>query len=152
MKTRMLFCVLGLLLLFEGSRVFANDDKEQAEIRDATAQLIASLEAEDPSAWVYMYTSDAVLLEPGTAPIAGRPALLAMAKTMAPLSAVKISPERTECSGNLAYMYGRASWINGRPPAEGTASNVYLVIVWRKEADGQWRVAQEVFVPDTPEK
>jgi ketosteroid isomerase-like protein len=99
-----------------------------------------------------MYTTDAVLLEPGSAPIAGRPALLAMAKTMAPLSAVKFSPERTECSGNLAYMYGRASWINGRPPAEGTASSVYLVIVWRKEADGQWRVAQEVFVPDTPQK
>jgi ketosteroid isomerase-like protein len=27
-------------------------------------------------------------------------------------------------------------------------SNVRVIIVWRKEADGQWRIAQELLNPD----
>ena len=72
-----------------------------------------------------------------------------MANSMQPLSSVVISPHRTEGEGNLAYLYGHASWVNGRPPDIGSTSSVYLVIVWRKETDGQWRIAQEVFEPET---
>jgi ketosteroid isomerase-like protein len=63
---------------------------------------------------------------------------------MKPLSSVSIKALRTEGYGNLAYIYGVASWVNGRPPIEGSTTNVRFVIVWRKEADGQWRVAQEI--------
>ena len=66
---------------------------------------------------------------------------------MKPLSSVVITPRRTEGQANLAYVYGSASWVNGRPPDVGSTTEVYLVIVWRKESDGQWRVAQEVFAP-----
>ena len=151
MRTIALLCI-SLLLGISGTSVSRASDVtafDPAEIRDATAKLIAALEATDPTAWVYMYTNDAILLEPGSAPVEGRAALLAMAKSMPPLSSVFISPNRTEGQGNLAYMYGHASWVNGRPPSVGSTSNVYLVIVWRKEADGQWRVAHEAFVPDT---
>jgi len=111
-----------------------------------------ALESPDPTAWVYLYTEDAVLLEPGAAPIAGRPALLQMARAMKPLSSVVISAERTVGDGSLAYTYGRGSWVNGRPPAAGEASNVRFVMIWRKEADGVWRMPQEVFVPDSQDK
>lgn len=50
---------------------------------------------------------------------------------------------------NPAYMYGSASWVSGRPPNAGATTNVQLAMVWRKETDGRWRVAQEVFVPGT---
>lgn len=151
MRSIALFSI-ALLLIFSGRSVGQESEVQKidpAEIREATTKLIAALEATDPMAWVYMYTEDAVLLEPGSAPIEGRDALLAMARSMQPLSSVVISPYRTERQGNLAYMYGHASWVNGRPPNVGSTSSVYLVIVWRRETDGQWRVAQEVFVPDT---
>ena len=117
------------------------------EIRAAERAVVEALESSDPTAWVYRYTEDAVLLESGSEPIQGRAALLEMARTMKPLSSVVIAPRRTEGQGNLAYVYGSASWVNGRPPDLGRTTEVYLVIVWRKESDGQWRVAQEVFAP-----
>lgn len=118
------------------------------EIRTATTKLVAALESPDTTAWVYMYTENAGLLEAGSPPLEGRAKLLERAKTVQPLSSVVISPSRIEGDGNIAYMYGRASWTNGRPPQAGSTSNVHLVIVWRKGTDGQWRVAQEALVPD----
>ena len=123
-------------------------DFDPEEIRAATTKLTAALQDLDPTAWVYMYTQDAGLLEAGSEPSQGRARLLALAKSMQPMSSVVISPSRIEGDGTIAYMYGRASWLNGRPPQPTTASKVYLVIVWRKEPDGQWRVAQEALVPD----
>ena len=121
---------------------------DEAEIRAAERILIEALEAPDPTAWVYLYTEDAIFVAPGAPAIQGRNALLQFAKSMNPLSSVVITPIRTEGHGKLAYVYGRVSWINGRPPGAGQPSNVRLVIVWRKEADGKWRIAQELLNAD----
>ena len=118
------------------------------EIRAAERVLVEALEAPDPTAWVYVYTEDAIFVAPGAPAIQGRQALLQFAKSMNPLSSVVITPIRTEGYGKLAYVYGRAAWINGRPPGAGQPSNVRLVIVWRKEADGKWRIAQELLNAD----
>lgn len=142
--------LLGLAGLFIGALARASEPNafDPQEIRAATTKLIAALEDPDPTAWVYMYTEDAGLLEAGSEPLEGRAQLLELAKSMQPMSSVAVSPTRTEGHGNLAYMYGRASWVNGRAPQAVSTSRVHLVIVWRKESDGQWRVAQEALVPD----
>lgn len=106
-----------------------------------------ALQSSDPQAWVYMYTEDAVFVAPGAPAVRGRPALLSMAKAMKPLSLVSIEPIRTEGSGHLATVYAHASWASGRSPEAGSVSNVRLIIVWRKEVDGQWRIAQELLNP-----
>lgn len=116
----------------------------EAEIRAAERLLVQALQSSDPQAWVYMYTEDAVFVAPGAPAVQGRPALLSMAKAMKPLSSVSLQPVRTEGSGHLATVYARGSWVSGRPPDAGSVSNVRLIIVWRKEADGQWRIAQEL--------
>ena len=117
---------------------------DETEIRTAERALETALESLDPTAWVYAYTEDAMFVGPGAPAVQGREALLQMAKAMKPLSSVSIKALRTEGNGNLAYVYGEASWVNGRSPSEGSTTNLRLVIVWRKEADGQWRVAQEI--------
>lgn len=45
---------------------------DPGEIRAATAKLIDALQDPDPTAWVYMYTEDAGLLEAGAKPLEGR--------------------------------------------------------------------------------
>ena len=62
------------------------------------------------------------------------------------------APERTEGRGDLAYVYCRASWVNGRPPDTGATSKVRGVMIWRKQADGRWLIAQEVLVPEVESK
>ena len=117
---------------------------DETEIRCAESALQNALESPDATAWVYHYTEDAVFVGPGAPAVEGREALLAMARAMQPLSAVSIVPIRTEGSGSIAYTYAEGSWVNGRPPRTGTTTHVRLVIVWRKEEDGVWRVTQEL--------
>ena len=120
----------------------------EAEIRTAERALERALESPDPTAWVYAYTEDAVFVAPGAPAVEGRAALLQMARAMQPLSSVSIKALRTEGSGNPAYVCGQASWVSGRSSDAAPITNVRLIIVWRKEADGEWRVAKELLNAD----
>ena len=90
-----------------------------------------ALESPDQTAWVYAYTEDAMFEGQGAPAVQGRAALLQMAKAMKPLSSVSIKALRTEGSRHLAYVYGQASWVSGRPPNAVPNVNVRLIIVWR---------------------
>jgi ketosteroid isomerase-like protein len=149
MRQRLIFSLaLATMFLWLVGCTTEPKDFDPAEIRAATTKLIAALEDPDPTAWVNMYTEDAGLLEAGSEPLEGRAKLLELARSMQPMSSVTISVTRTEGHGRIAYMYGTASWVNGRPPQAGSTSKVHFVIVWRKDPDGQWRVAQEALVPE----
>ena len=121
---------------------------DESDIRAAERALVAALEATDPTAWVDCYTDDAVFVGPGAPAVVGRAALLDMARVMRPLSSVTLTPLRTEADGRVAAVYGRGSWVNGRPPEAGSISRVRLLIVWRREDDGVWRIAQELLNAD----
>ncbi|MGB2818803.1 MAG: DUF4440 domain-containing protein [Burkholderiaceae bacterium] len=150
MRTTTFFPVLAVAL--GGCAAPGGTDRSamfnEAEIRAAERALVQALQSSEPTAWVYSYTEDAVFVAPGAPAVEGRAGLLQMAKTMKPLSSVSIKPMRTEGSGNLATVYAHASWVSGQPSGAGAVTNVRLIIVWRKEADGQWRIAQELLHAD----
>jgi len=116
----------------------------ESEIRAAEQALMQALESSDPTAWVYHYTEDAVFVAPGGPPVQGRAALLDMAKAMHRLSSVAITPLRTEISEKLAAVYARGSWVSSAQAGAPTTTRIRVLIVWRKEPDGRWRVAQEL--------
>ena len=63
MKQRLTFgFALAAVLLSVVALAAEPKEFDPDEIRAATARLIAALEGPDPTAWVYMYTEDAVLL------------------------------------------------------------------------------------------
>jgi uncharacterized protein (TIGR02246 family) len=126
-------------------------DDGEAEIRLAVSNLEQALQASDHTAWVYAYTEDAVFVGPGEPAVQGRAALLEMARTMTPLTSLKINVIRTEHSGSLAYVYARGSWVTGTN-AHPLTTRVRTLLVFRKEADGKWRVTQELMHadPETP--
>ena len=116
---------------------------DEAEIRAAEHRLETSLEADDPTAWVFDYTEDAVFDGGGDHAVVGRESLLAMARSMPRLTSVSIRPLRTEARGDLAAVWVEGSWVSGRAESKPTTVEVRGVIVWRKEPDGVWRVAME---------
>jgi uncharacterized protein (TIGR02246 family) len=116
---------------------------DESEIREAVARLEASLQADDPTAWVYDYTEDAVFDGGGEHAVEGRAALLAMARAMRPMSSVSIQPLRTEGRGELAAVWFRGSWLSWPEGSDPTTVAVRGLLVWCKEADGVWRVAME---------
>jgi len=122
-------------------------NQDEPAIRRDLAQLEAALQAADPIAWVYWYTEDAMFVGPGEAPVQGRAALLEMAKSMTPLRSLKITPQRIESSGTLAYAFVRGQWMSDGSGATET-TRVRALLVLRREADGHWRVAQELMQAD----
>ncbi len=114
------------------------DGFDEAGIRAAERRLEASLSSDDPTAWVYDYTEDAVFDAGHT--VEGRAALLDMARGMHGLSDVSIRALRTEGSERLATVWCEASWTSGTPAVR---TDVRGILVWRKESDGCWRVLME---------
>jgi ketosteroid isomerase-like protein len=116
---------------------------DESEIRAAEHRLETALEADDPTAWVFDYTEDAVFDGGGEHAVVGRESLLAMARSMRPLESVSIRPLRTEGRGGLAAVWVEASWVSGPAGSKSTTVDVRGMILWRKEPDGVWRVAME---------
>jgi len=116
---------------------------DDSEIRAAEHRLETALEADNPTAWVFEYTEDAVFDGGGEHAVVGRESLLAMARSMRPLGSVSIRPLRTEGRGGLAAVWVEATWVSGPAESQPTTVDVRGVILWRKEPDGVWRVAME---------
>ena len=115
---------------------------DESEIRAAEHRLETALEAVDRTAWVFEYTSDAVFDGGGEHAVVGRDSLLALATSMHPLRQVSIRPIRTEGRDGLATVWWEGSWISGSE-SDPTTVQVRGMILWRREADGVWRVAME---------
>lgn len=116
---------------------------DESEIRAAERRLESALEAADRTAWVYEYTSDAVFDAGGEHAVVGRDSLLAMAASMHPLTQVSIRPLRTEGRDGLATVWVEGSWVSGSSESSPTKVAARGILLWRKEADGVWRVAME---------
>ena len=115
---------------------------DESGIRAAERRLEASLQAEDPTRWVYDYTEDAVFDGGGEHKVVGREALLSMARGMNPMRDVSIRPLRTEGTPQLATGWAEVSWTSGGSET-GRPVEARGILVWRKEQDGRWRVAME---------
>lgn len=141
-----IFALALAVVGFVAVSLAASTKSNDSEIRRDLKLLESALQASDPTAWVYCYTEDAMFVGPGEAPVQGRAALLEMAKSMTPLRNLQLVPQRIESSGALAYAYIRGHWSNGQPGAPLT--RVRSLLVLRREADGHWRVAQELMHGD----
>jgi uncharacterized protein (TIGR02246 family) len=150
-KSRALALVAALALLAGCAQLkepAVRASSNESEIRAAEKALQQALESPDPTAWVYHYTEDAIFVSPGGPAVQGRAALLDMARAMHRLSSVVITPLRTEASDSIASVYARGSWVSGARTTAPTTTTIRVIIVWRKEPDGRWRVAQELLQAD----
>jgi ketosteroid isomerase-like protein len=117
-----------------------NFDKE--EIRAAERHLVTLLEDPDVSKRVAAYTDDAIFAMSGAPAVHGRDEMMRRPKRR--LFSVSLSPMETEGHGRLACVYGRfAAVVDRTDSSDGRPIAMRFLIVWRKEADGVWRIAKE---------
>jgi ketosteroid isomerase-like protein len=120
------------------------------EIRAAERNLLALLEDPDVSKRTAAYTEDAVFVMEGSPPVEGRAAMIRRTKTR--LISCSLTPYSTEGNGRLACVYGRFRCVVVRgESSEGRSVVLRLLMVWRKEPDGVWRIARE-FLNNTIEE
>ena len=118
-----------------------------AAIRGAEKALADAFEASDPTAWVDFYTEDAIFVGPGMPALEGRDALLEAAPAVV-ISSMEIVADSTLGAEDFAATQGRASWVNGQKDSDALRVRRRFLMVWRRGADGRWRIARELLNED----
>ena len=116
-------------------------------IRAAERALADAFEDPDPTAWVDFYTEDMAFAAPGVQTIQGRAAFLDAARETV-ISSMQIVADSTIGAGGFAATFGRATWVSGPKGSDSPVRRRRLLMVWRKEPDGRWRIARELLNED----
>ena len=126
---------------------------DQSAVKDQDEQWAKTAGAGDLDGTVSYYTDDASLLSPN-APIAtGTQAIRAVWSTMLNPD-VTVSWQVTKAdvarSSDLAYVMGVYQITAKDPKGKSQEDRGKLVEVWKKQADGKWKVVADIFNSDLP--
>lgn len=126
------------------------DDVETLRERGRT--WVEAARREDAAALARLYTSDAVFMPPGRPELAGRAKIRSLFQTQFERFEADYEFEIREIvvSGDWAFRRGaytvRATLPDG---SERTVRDKFLD-VWRREADGRWRIARDIWNRNSP--
>ncbi|HEX5830901.1 MAG TPA: nuclear transport factor 2 family protein [Gemmatimonadaceae bacterium] len=121
-------------------------------VRGADSVFAAAAAAHDLEGSVASLTTDAIIFPPDQPPVVGRAAIREyMRQSFAtPNFSVHWTTDTVvvAASGDLAYSFARSRYtVPGRSGAPGAVDTAYGkgVNVWRREADGRWRAAADIW-------
>jgi uncharacterized protein (TIGR02246 family) len=127
-------------------------DEDVAQIESVVSSISQAALAGDWDAVVELFTEDAVLMPPNSPVIRGSAALKSMIESFNPnFTAHSIELREIDGYGDIAYAwanYTETFTVEGVPePIEEVAK---LMFVFRKQPDGSWAVAAEIWNSDLP--
>lgn len=153
------FCVaLGLLGCNSAKPPSATGDTraaDEAAIRQRDADWVKAAQSKQVDAWTAFYSDDAVVLAPNY-PVADNKESIhkAVAELMSlPNLSLTWQPTRVEVarSGDLGYLYGVYNLSATGPGGKPIADRGKMVEVWKKQADGNWKVVTDIWNSDQSE-
>jgi uncharacterized protein (TIGR02246 family) len=127
---------------------------DEAAIREADLAWTKAAGAKDLEATLSYYTDDGSILPPN-APIAtGKEAVRKVWTELmaAPGFAISWQPVQVEAarSGDIAYTRGTYELSMNVPKGEPMKDRGKYLEVWKKQADGKWKVVADMFSSDLP--
>jgi len=125
-------------------------DSEKTRLlrRDAEWSAAAS-EGRDVDLILSFWTDDAVVFAPGLPAVAGKTALREYVEGSMKIPGFRISWTTTDVSlsddETLAYMFSRNKVEMDAPDGTPVTTEGRAVTVWRRESDGEWRCAVDIW-------
>lgn len=95
------------------------------------------------------YAPDATVLPPNQAAIKGHAAIVEFLSSFPPISSFNGSNLSVEGAGDLAYAYGTYQMTMDLPAGPASDNGKYIE-VWKRQADGTWKVQYDCFNSDLP--
>jgi ketosteroid isomerase-like protein len=130
----------------QGKRSFPEQDA--ARIREASAEFAKAVIARDLKALVSQYTNDGVLYPPGETMVKGHAAIEACLAALPPMRDFVLRVLSVEGQGDLAYVQGTYTLVTAPPgAAEPVQDSGYFLEVLRRQPDGRWLIAVQMFTP-----
>ena len=130
---------------------------DEKAIRDSEAAWVKAFATKEPAKAAAFYADDADSMLPDTPLMTGRQAILAGMKPELgdPNFSLVFAPAKVEIakSGDIAYTQGRFAYTTTDPKTGkrvGQAGN--YVEVYKKQADGTWKVEEDIATEETPLK
>lgn len=148
-------CVAVLLLssgCAQQTRTDARTSDESA-IRELDAQWSKTAAANDLEGTVSYYSDDATLLPPNAPVVTGKPAIRALwASMLVPGGSISWEAKKVDVanSGELAYLTGVYAVTAKDAQGRTLTDHGKEVEVWKKQADGNWKVAADIWNSDLP--
>ena len=123
-------------------------DKAQLLERDAE-WAAAAAEGRDVERILSYWTDDAVLIPPGLPAIVGKSALRDYVRASLQIPGFRITwtsrDVRLSPDAMLAYMFSRNAVTMDAPDGGSTTTAGRAVTIWRRDADGVWRCAVDIW-------
>ena len=147
MKTRQ-FVLVVCVALVQVTSALAAGANEKA-VRDADEQWSKVAGAKDLDKTVAFYTDDAVVLPPNQAAVTTKDGIRNLWKGfLDSLTDISWKTTRVEMakSGDMGYLIGTYEMTL----KDGSKDKGKYCEVWRKQADGKWKVSADMFSSDLP--
>ena len=123
-------------------------EKERLLRRDAEWAEVAS-EGLDVERILSYWTDDAVVMAPGLPQVSGKAALREYVQGSMRIPGFKITWESKDAmlspDGQLGYIFSRNTVTLNAADGTPVTSNGRAVTIWRREADGEWRCAVDIW-------
>ncbi|HEV2228827.1 MAG TPA: DUF4440 domain-containing protein [Steroidobacteraceae bacterium] len=153
MRKRYLHATLALLAALSACTsppmVKPDAAREEAAIRAADARWLAAAQAHDLERTVSYWTDDVYLMPPGGSAIVGKGALRQYVAGAFAIPGFSISwvTDRVWLakSGDLGYAVGTDTIQSTSPEGKRVVEHNKAVAVWRKEPDGSWKCAVDIW-------
>lgn len=121
-------------------------EHDQAMIRQMFESSLGFIKAGDWSSWAEMYADDGVLQPPHAPSVRGRPALVEWGRAFPPIEALAFSRVEIFGEGNVAW----ATSVYALKVKDQAADTGKQLVVFRRMADGKWKLVVGSFNSDLP--
>ena len=125
-------------------------DADTASIHTVHDQFSAAVLRQDFDAVAALYAEDAVLLPPNEPAVHGRAAIRRWTAAVPRVTRIVLQVDDVDGRADVAYMRGTFAMTlepEGAPPV--SVAGKYVEIL-KKQPDGAWRFAVDIFNSDTP--
>jgi ketosteroid isomerase-like protein len=168
-RTGCLFVVTGLLVLqtavsqtLEPAKPSASGDAltnpayspDVAFLFDLESKFAADTAKGGGAAFAKWFTDDAVTLSNGQAPVIGKAAIAADANWSAADYQLTWRPEggRMSPAGDMGFTWGHYEGHFKKPDGSAGITSGRYMTVWKKQADGSWKVSLDASNNEPPKK
>ncbi len=124
----------------------------QQAVQDTNREFMEAVKRKDPASVAALYTEDATLLPPNSEAIRGRQGIEAFFKTgmQMGISEATLETVDVEYLGDVAYEVGAYTMKIEPEGGQATVDKGKYVVVWKREGDGPWKLAIDMWNTNTP--
>lgn len=121
---------------------------DQTAIHQAQENDVKLTNAQDWEGDLALYAEDAILMPPNQAAVQGKAPIQAWMQAYPPISNLQEQSLEIEGQGDLAYDRGTYSMTVSHVGAPSTDDHGKYLTIWRKQADGSWKISRAMFNSD----